>query len=85
MNPNIFKSVDRTLDIFCPSEYMADLLNLSSKLEPLTLKQDTCTLFHVSWSTFNFNIGHLGIVPPYVTCLLLTALLGGGGVTTQLK
>ena len=33
------------------------------------------TLSHVSPTTINFNRSNLGIVSPYVTCLLLTALL----------
>ena len=29
------------------------------------------TLFHISWTTFSFNRSHLGMVSPYVICLLL--------------
>ena len=37
---NIFKCLDRIFDILCPSEDMADFLNLQGKLEPLTLKKE---------------------------------------------
>ena len=32
-------------------------------------------LFHINWTTFNFNRSHLGMVSIQVTCLLLLAFL----------
>ena len=56
---NNFKSVQGIFDIFCPSEDMEDFLNLSVKLEPMTLKSFSTHIATLQFRSRNRSVGRI--------------------------